>query len=89
MRKLYLFVGALLVVALLVLVLVACQTDQPGEATGLDEFLEAGGAHLEAGEYAEAVADLESYLAASPAAPDADSVRGRVVWLRRRLSEMN
>jgi hypothetical protein len=36
-----------------------------------------------------AVADLESYLTIAPNAPDAESVRGRVLWLRRRLSELN
>jgi regulator of sirC expression with transglutaminase-like and TPR domain len=44
-------------------------------------------AHL--GRPGEAVADLESYLTIKPDAPDAESVRGRVLWLRRRLSEMN
>ena len=34
-----------------------------------------------------AVADLEAYLALSPGAPDAESVRGRLVWLRRKISE--
>ena len=36
-----------------------------------------------------AVADLECYLTIAPDAPDVDSVRGRVLWLRRRLSETN
>jgi len=47
-------------------------------------FLEA---HL--GRPAEAIADLETYIEMAPKAPDVDSVRGRVVWLRRRLSEIN
>jgi regulator of sirC expression with transglutaminase-like and TPR domain len=44
-------------------------------------------AHL--GRPSAAVADLESYLTIAPDAPDVESVRGRVQWLRRRLSEMN
>jgi len=34
-----------------------------------------------------AIADLEHYLSLSPDAPDTRSVEGRLVWLRRRLSE--
>jgi regulator of sirC expression with transglutaminase-like and TPR domain len=44
-------------------------------------------AHL--GRPSAAVADLESYLTIAPEAPDVESVKGRVLWLRRRLSEMN
>ncbi len=44
-------------------------------------------AHL--GRAGAAVSDLESYLALIPDARDADSVRGRVAWLRQRLSECN
>ena len=44
-------------------------------------------AHL--GHPGAAVSDLESYLALVPAARDAESVRGRVAWLRQRLSECN
>jgi regulator of sirC expression with transglutaminase-like and TPR domain len=36
-----------------------------------------------------AIADLEHYLSLSPDAPDTKSVEGRLVWLRRRLSETN
>ncbi|MDY6878195.1 MAG: tetratricopeptide repeat protein [Chloroflexota bacterium] len=57
MRRFHLFVAALCV-----LVLVACQ----GEATGMDDLLESGRAHLEAGEYAEAIADLEAAIEADP-----------------------
>jgi regulator of sirC expression with transglutaminase-like and TPR domain len=53
------------------------------------EVRDRGFLNAQLGRPGEAVADLESYLAASPAAPDADSVRGRVVWLRRRLSELS
>jgi regulator of sirC expression with transglutaminase-like and TPR domain len=53
------------------------------------EIRDRGFLNAQLGRPGEAVADLESYLAASPAAPDADSVRGRVVWLRRRLSELS
>jgi regulator of sirC expression with transglutaminase-like and TPR domain len=34
-----------------------------------------------------AVADLESYLALVPQAPDADSVRGRLAWILRKMGE--
>ncbi len=44
-------------------------------------------AHL--GRNGAAVADLESYLASNPEAADADSVRGRVQWLLKRISESN
>lgn len=44
-------------------------------------------AHL--GRPGAAVADLECYLTIAPDAPDVESVRGRVLWLRRRLTEMN
>lgn len=44
-------------------------------------------AHL--GRAGEAIVDLETYLACTPGAPDADSVRGRVNWLRRKLSDLN
>lgn len=36
-----------------------------------------------------AIADLERYLSLTPDAPDIKSVEGRLVWLRRRLSEAN
>jgi len=39
------------------------------------------------GRATEAVADLETYLALAPRAPDADTVRGRLAWLRRKMSE--
>jgi len=44
-------------------------------------------AHL--GWPAAAISDLESYLTRMPDAPDVGAVRGRVNWLRRRLSELN
>jgi regulator of sirC expression with transglutaminase-like and TPR domain len=44
-------------------------------------------AHL--GRPAAAITDLEAYLTRSPRAADAESVRGRVSWLRRKLSDMN
>jgi regulator of sirC expression with transglutaminase-like and TPR domain len=42
-------------------------------------------AHL--GQSGAAVQDLESYLALAPAAPDVESVRGRLAWIRRRAGE--
>jgi len=44
-------------------------------------------AHL--GQPAKAIVDLETYLTCSPRAADAHSVRGRVSWLRRKLSDLN
>jgi regulator of sirC expression with transglutaminase-like and TPR domain len=44
-------------------------------------------AHLDRHEAA--VADLEAYLALHPHAPDANAVRGRISWLRRRISQLN
>ena len=44
-------------------------------------------AHL--GRPGAAVADLEAYLALAPGAPDANSVRGRVAWLVRKMSEIH
>ncbi len=41
-------------------------------------------AHL--GQPRAAIADLEAYLSDTPEAPDAESVRGRLAWLRRRAS---
>lgn len=41
------------------------------------------------GRPAAAIQDLESYLAATPDAPDTKSVTGRLTWLRRRQSESN
>ena len=59
---------------------------KPGDVTELRDrgFLKA---HL--GRAGSAIVDLEAYLNQTPEAPDADSVRGRVSWLRRKLSEMN
>lgn len=36
-----------------------------------------------------AIADLEDYLSRMPEAPDADSVRGRLSWLLRKIGETN
>lgn len=44
-------------------------------------------AHL--GRPAAAISDLECYLTRSPEATDAESIRGRVSWLRRKLTDMN
>jgi len=32
------------------------------------------------------VDDLESYLALAPQAPDADSVRGRLAWILKKMA---
>jgi len=58
----------------------------PGDPTEIRDrgFLQA---HL--GRAGRAIADLESYLAQTPNAPDTESVRGRVAWLRKRLTELN
>jgi regulator of sirC expression with transglutaminase-like and TPR domain len=44
-------------------------------------------AHL--GQSGAAMADLESYLALAPGAPDVESVRGRLAWIRKRAAETN
>ena len=44
-------------------------------------------AHL--GRPGAAIADLETYLARQPKASDAESVRGRVSWLRRKLTDLS
>ena len=58
----------------------------PDEATELRDrgFLLA---HLD--RHAAAVSDLETYLNLHPHAPDANAVRGRISWLRRRIIELN
>jgi regulator of sirC expression with transglutaminase-like and TPR domain len=58
----------------------------PGDVSEVRDrgFLQA---HL--GRPSAAIMDLETYLTASPHAPDGPSVRGRVVLLRRRLSDLN
>jgi regulator of sirC expression with transglutaminase-like and TPR domain len=59
---------------------------KPGDPTEIRDrgFLQA---HL--GRPAAAISDLESYLTHDPEAADAESVRGRVSWLRRKLTDMN
>jgi regulator of sirC expression with transglutaminase-like and TPR domain len=39
------------------------------------------------GNASEAITDLEEYLASSPDAPDAESVMGRLTWLKQKTSE--
>jgi len=53
------------------------------------EIRDRGFLHAHLGRPGAAVSDLESYLALTPDARDAESVRGRVAWLRQRLSECN
>ena len=58
----------------------------PGDST---ELRDRGFLHAHLGRPGAAVSDLESYLSLTPHARDAESVRGRVAWLRRRLTEIN
>jgi regulator of sirC expression with transglutaminase-like and TPR domain len=58
----------------------------PGDST---EIRDRGFLYAHLGQPGAAVSDLESYLALVPSARDAESVRGRVAWLRQRLSECN
>jgi regulator of sirC expression with transglutaminase-like and TPR domain len=58
----------------------------PGDST---EIRDRGFLYAHLGHPGAAVSDLESYLALVPSARDAESVRGRVAWLRQRLSECN
>jgi regulator of sirC expression with transglutaminase-like and TPR domain len=50
------------------------------------EIRDRGFLHAHLGRTGAAVADLETYLSLSPRAPDAESVRGRLAWLVRKLS---
>jgi regulator of sirC expression with transglutaminase-like and TPR domain len=43
-------------------------------------------AHL--GQPGPAISDLETYLTLAPGAPDAESVKGRLSWLRKRMSDV-
>jgi len=61
-------------------ILIACP-DDPKEIRDRGFLL----AHL--GRTRAAVADLEAYLALEPRAADAESVKGRLAWLVRRMSE--
>lgn len=61
-------------------ILIACPED-PKEIRDRGFLL----AHL--GRTRAAVADLEAYLALEPRAADAESVKGRLAWLVRRMSE--
>jgi regulator of sirC expression with transglutaminase-like and TPR domain len=44
-------------------------------------------AHLDL--HGAAIGDLETYLSLRPDAPDASAVRGRISWLRRRITQFN
>ena len=72
MQRSRLIIGAVVVIVLVVGGLVAYQmTDRPSETTGLDELLQSGNAHLEAGEYAEAIADLVAAVEMDPGSSEA------------------
>ena len=58
----------------------------PGDAT---ELRDRGYLYAHLGLAGPAVEDLETYLERIPDASDADSIRGRVAWLRRRMTELN
>jgi regulator of sirC expression with transglutaminase-like and TPR domain len=53
------------------------------------ELRDRGFLHAHLGRTDAALSDFQSYLALVPRAPDAERVRGRMDWLRRRLSEAN
>ncbi len=78
MQKSHLLIIAALIVALLALALFACQTatDQD-RVTDLDDLLESGRAHLEAGEYAKAIASLEAVVEADPGNSEAHFLLGQ------------
>jgi regulator of sirC expression with transglutaminase-like and TPR domain len=44
-------------------------------------------AHLDL--HGAAIKDLEAYLSLAPDAPDSKAIRGRITWLRRRITEFN
>jgi tetratricopeptide (TPR) repeat protein len=60
-------------IALLLLTLIACQ----GKTTGADDLLESGSAHLEAGEYAEAISELEAVVETDPGNSEAHFFLGQ------------
>jgi len=59
---------------------------RPGNSA---EIRDRGLLKAEIGRTGGAIDDLEAYLAASPSAPDFDSVRSRVRWLHRHVAQMN
>jgi tetratricopeptide (TPR) repeat protein len=79
MQKSHLIIGAVVVIVLVVGGLVARQMiARPSETTGLDELLESGSTHLEAGEYAEAIADLEAAVEMDPGSSEAHFLLAQV-----------
>lgn len=58
----------------------------PGDSS---EIRDRGFLQARLGRPGPAIADLERYLSLAPDAPDTKAVEGRLVWLRRRLSEAN
>ena len=63
--------------------LLIVQPDDPREIRDRGLLL----AHM--GRPTAAIADLEAYLSRVPEAPDADSVRGRLAWLLRKLTDVS
>ncbi len=59
---------------------------RPGDSV---EIRDRGLIRAEMGLAHDAIPDLETYLTRSPDAPDAETVRTRLVWLRSSLSELN
>lgn len=62
-----------LVVAILILVSVACQ----GKTGGVDDLVESARAHLEAGKYEDAITDLEAAVKADPGSSEAHFLLGQ------------
>jgi regulator of sirC expression with transglutaminase-like and TPR domain len=59
------------------------------DATDSREIRDMGFLKAHLGRPGAAIADLETYLSLDPGAADRESVEGRLVWLRRKLSETN
>jgi regulator of sirC expression with transglutaminase-like and TPR domain len=73
------YARALSVVERLLLVL-------PGDS---NEIRDRGFLRAHLGQPGPAISDLETYLTLAPGAPDAESVKGRLSWLRKRISNVS
>jgi tetratricopeptide (TPR) repeat protein len=79
MQRSHLIIGAVVVIVLVVGGLVARQMIAgQSDTTGLDELLESGSAHLEASEYAEAIAVLEAAVEMDPGSSEAHFLLAQV-----------
>ena len=79
MKKSHLIAGALIVVVMVAVALIGRQMAmQRSEGTSLDDLLQSGSAHLEAGEHADAIADLEAAVEMDPGSSEAHFLLAQV-----------